>query len=276
MKFTGHERDLGVLTSNADDLDYMHARFCSPLLGRFLSVDPVGGNAKIPQTWNRYAYAADNPLKYTDPTGEATGAQLAQAGQDLLQEFEENAFAASDGSAMAVLFTWQISNTVDGLDMVLDLFKAGDATGTAIGSGAGALDTTLAVGHDALRTAGLVAPLASAGRALATRSAGAAASELSGVGPGAYAEESIAARSSSQSFTAAERSQINKIGSRSGCHTCGTTNPGTRSGNFVPDHQPPTALNPPGAPQRLYPQCINCSRNQGLEIARRLQRGGQS
>ncbi len=42
MKFTGHERDLQSTTTNTlDDLDYMHARFRSPLTGRFLSTDPV-------------------------------------------------------------------------------------------------------------------------------------------------------------------------------------------------------------------------------------------
>jgi hypothetical protein len=29
------------------------------------SADPY-----MPQTWNRYNYVADNPLKYVDPTGE--------------------------------------------------------------------------------------------------------------------------------------------------------------------------------------------------------------
>ncbi len=36
---------------------------------RFLSVDPVPGISKKPQTWNRYAYAFNNPLNYTDPDG---------------------------------------------------------------------------------------------------------------------------------------------------------------------------------------------------------------
>jgi len=71
MKFTGHERDLNR-AGQADDLDYMHARYCSPLMGRFLSVDPLrSAKQKTPQTWNRYAYAAGNPLRFVDPTGEA-------------------------------------------------------------------------------------------------------------------------------------------------------------------------------------------------------------
>lgn len=91
--------------------------------------------------------------------------------------------------------------------------------------------------------------------------------------PGPFAGESIPARSSAQAFTPAERAAIDRIGQTTGCHTCGTTNPGTRSGHFVPDYQPPSALNTNNAPQQLYPHCINCSREQGLAIAR--QRRGQ-
>jgi RHS repeat-associated protein len=72
MKFAGHERDLGDTSSAADDLDYMHARFCNPQLGRFLRVDPKGRYkpTKLPQRWNRYAYAIGSPLKYVDPNGQ--------------------------------------------------------------------------------------------------------------------------------------------------------------------------------------------------------------
>ncbi len=69
LRFTGHERDFAGGTY---DLDYMHARYCSPQLGKFLSVDPVlpleiAGTK--PQLWNRFAYALNNPLSFTDPTG---------------------------------------------------------------------------------------------------------------------------------------------------------------------------------------------------------------
>ena len=91
-----------------------------------------------------------------------------------------------------------------------------------------------------------------------------------GVGIGAHAGESIAARSILRDFLASERADINRIGLHSGCHTCGTRIPGTRYGNFVPDHQPPSAINFSNLPQRLCPQCLNCSRDQGLAIARML------
>ena len=39
-------------------------------LGRFLSVDPVCGEVGSSQSWNRYSYVQNNPLKAVDPNGE--------------------------------------------------------------------------------------------------------------------------------------------------------------------------------------------------------------
>lgn len=64
-----------------------------------------------------------------------------------------------------------------------------------------------------------------------------------------------------------ERNSLNRIGSATGCHTCGATTSGTKSGNFVGDHQPVSALNFGGLPQSLYPQCLGCSRIQGGQTA---------
>jgi hypothetical protein len=40
-------------------------------LGRFTSPDPLMSSAEVgdAQSWNRYAYTGNNPLRYTDPTG---------------------------------------------------------------------------------------------------------------------------------------------------------------------------------------------------------------
>jgi RHS repeat-associated protein len=70
MKFTGHERDnFDTTTNQADDLDYMHARYYNPTVARFLSPDPVRGNPSTPQSWNLYAYVQNNPVNATDPDG---------------------------------------------------------------------------------------------------------------------------------------------------------------------------------------------------------------
>jgi RHS repeat-associated protein len=67
IKFTGHEWD--DLGGDIHALTYMHARSYSAALGRFLSVDPVEGDPKQPQSWNRYSYVGNNPVGRTDPTG---------------------------------------------------------------------------------------------------------------------------------------------------------------------------------------------------------------
>ncbi len=87
--------------------------------------------------------------------------------------------------------------------------------------------------------------------------------------PGPNAGGSVPA--SGPKITPGEQPQVNKIGDAAGCHTCGATTPGTKSGNWVGDHQPPNKLNPSGGSQRLYPQCLSCSRRQGGEVNKAVQ-----
>ncbi len=44
-------------------------RWYSPQLGRFISPDPLVGDANDPAAWNAYAYCRDNPTSYVDPSG---------------------------------------------------------------------------------------------------------------------------------------------------------------------------------------------------------------
>lgn len=48
----------------------MQQRYYDPVIGRFYSNDPVGFTASNPMMFNRYAYANNNPYKFTDPNGE--------------------------------------------------------------------------------------------------------------------------------------------------------------------------------------------------------------
>ncbi len=65
QQFTGKERD------KESSLDYFGARYFSARLGRFTGVDPAnaGADPLVPQSWNGYAYAINNPLAFIDPTG---------------------------------------------------------------------------------------------------------------------------------------------------------------------------------------------------------------
>ena len=83
--------------------------------------------------------------------------------------------------------------------------------------------------------------------------------QLLTVGIGPFEEGSIPARGPERNFTQEERKKLNKIGV---CHTCGATNPGTKTGNFVGDHQPNTGLLRGNESQDLYPQCLKCSQIQ--------------
>jgi len=82
LQFTGHERDRANLANGAVNLpDYMHARFYDPGVGRFLSVDPSPKlRLQQPQSWNRYAYTLNNPLKYVDPDGRDAVVFIVSAG----------------------------------------------------------------------------------------------------------------------------------------------------------------------------------------------------
>ena len=62
--YTGHEHlpEFGLIN--------MNARLYDPVIGRFLSPDPYVADGTFSQDFNRYTYARNNPLIYTDPTGE--------------------------------------------------------------------------------------------------------------------------------------------------------------------------------------------------------------
>ena len=61
--YTGHVVDAGT------KLVYMQQRYYDPVIGRFLSVDPVTANSVNGGNFNRYWYANNNPYKFTDPDG---------------------------------------------------------------------------------------------------------------------------------------------------------------------------------------------------------------
>ncbi|WP_299975375.1 SpvB/TcaC N-terminal domain-containing protein [uncultured Pseudoteredinibacter sp.] len=61
--YTGHEHLSGV------DIIHMNGRVYSAELGKMMSPDPVTAEPDNGRNYNRYTYAFNNPLKFTDPTG---------------------------------------------------------------------------------------------------------------------------------------------------------------------------------------------------------------
>ena len=62
--FTGHEHldKFGLINANA--------RMYEPLTGKFLAPDPYVQAPDYSQSFNRYTYCWNNPVKYSDPSGE--------------------------------------------------------------------------------------------------------------------------------------------------------------------------------------------------------------
>ena len=63
FRYTGKPYDA------ATGLYYMGARYYDPATGRFITQDSYPGSMSDPSSMNLYAYARDNPMRYTDPNG---------------------------------------------------------------------------------------------------------------------------------------------------------------------------------------------------------------
>jgi RHS repeat-associated protein len=61
--YGGHVEDVET------GLTYMRARFYDPQVGRFHGIDGARFDERDLRTFNRYAYANDNPFRYIDPDG---------------------------------------------------------------------------------------------------------------------------------------------------------------------------------------------------------------
>lgn len=148
--FTGHVMDTST------GLTYMQQRYYDPVVGRFVSADPLSASQIDGTNFNRYAYANNNPYKYQDPDGEFG---LVGAGIGMGFEFAIQ-MATSKGS-----FSERLSN-VD----VTDILVAG-----AVGAVTGGLGGRAAIqaSKGLLSTASAVSQTAKVGAATSSLGSGA-------------------------------------------------------------------------------------------------------
>jgi RHS repeat-associated protein len=81
--YTGHEM-LDQL-----DLVHMNGRVYDPLIGKFMSGDPLVQDPVNGQNYNRYSYVLNNPTNLTDPTGFANKVNECDAACKLKKEAEQ-------------------------------------------------------------------------------------------------------------------------------------------------------------------------------------------
>lgn len=126
--FTGHEHadGLGII--------HMNGRSYDPKLGRFLQADPFIQAPDNSQSLNRYSYALNNPLSYTDPSG-FFFKELFNFGRALVRAissegFDPGAFADLVASGVALFRSLTAQQSAMPAGVMAGAFVAGPATPT--------------------------------------------------------------------------------------------------------------------------------------------------
>ena len=120
----------------------MNARLYDPLLGRFLSPDPFVQAPDFTQSLNRYSYALNNPLKYTDESGEfweyVIGALIGGLWNWIANgcSFSSNGFSSfAIGALAGIVGIWASGIVASSLGTIG--FVSGSAIGAAGGGASG-------------------------------------------------------------------------------------------------------------------------------------------
>ena len=116
--FTGHP---GVESAGLVD---MQGRLYDPIVGRFLSADPLVQNPAWAQSFNRYTYVLNNPLKYIDPTGFQAESKADGGSSDGGTASESGGISEDGGSSLF---------TIDPEVIAADPFRAGAAVADEVG-----------------------------------------------------------------------------------------------------------------------------------------------
>ncbi|TDF34394.1 hypothetical protein EYS14_24775 [Alteromonadaceae bacterium M269] len=230
---TGRFQYTGQMWLHEANLYNFKARVYSPELGRFLQTDPAGYEDGL----NMYAYVKGDAINANDPTGKVANF-LIKFGADVALEI---AIQVATGQDINV--TGALKESAKGIFDPLKTGRKATRLAQAIHDGIKANKRTA-------NTANKVAENASS-----------ASKKTDTLKPGPFASESIPAHKGKP--TAQEQRQVNQLMQKNGCHTCGTKDPGTKSGNAVADHQPPQALD---EPKEFFPHCIDCARRQGGQV----------
>jgi RHS repeat-associated protein len=162
-KFSNKELD------NGSDLYYFNARYYDADMCRFITADSqLGGELHHPDIFNRYAYALNSPVNFTDPSGHGIFSWFASLLIDLVEIAAGVAIEALSGGSMTLLaetligagingaiysathynnFSWKDWGVQEAVGAVMGLAFAGlgmlgEAAGNAIKGGSEAAEMT--------------------------------------------------------------------------------------------------------------------------------------
>jgi len=127
--YTGkfEEPDLGI--------QHFGARWYDPRIGRFLALDPVGFDPQNPQSFNRYAYANNNPYRYLDPDGQSpldAGFFLADSVSFGIAAASGNPEAIASAGIDLAASAVGLASPVPGTGLAIKAARAGDKVGDAV------------------------------------------------------------------------------------------------------------------------------------------------
>jgi RHS repeat-associated protein len=116
----GDFRFHGLWQETNSGLYHVRARDYDPRTGRFLSRDPVEGDARVPESLYPYSYASSNPHLYSDPSGQFSVIEISITGakQITFQTFRQLAVAKAKAWAKDKISDFlldQLVSTLSGL-----------------------------------------------------------------------------------------------------------------------------------------------------------------
>ncbi|MFF3565807.1 ricin-type beta-trefoil lectin domain protein [Streptomyces sp. NPDC002574] len=123
-----HEGFLGQTRDDSSGYQPLGVRLYDPVVGRFLSVDPVL-DLNDPLQSNGYAYAQNNPVTYSDPTGESIvltaseqAAALAGAGLSAAQVAQAQSMQGKSLTAVILAVAWETLKDFIGINDAIACF----------------------------------------------------------------------------------------------------------------------------------------------------------
>ncbi|WP_432753535.1 ricin-type beta-trefoil lectin domain protein [Streptomyces sp. JL2001] len=123
-----HKGFLGKTRDDASGYTPLGARLYDPVVGRFLSADPVL-DLNDPLQSNGYAYAHNNPVTYSDPTGlsisltaSEQAAALAGAGLSAAQVAQAQAMQGKSLSSVILAIAWETLKDFIGINDAMACF----------------------------------------------------------------------------------------------------------------------------------------------------------